>query len=94
MFFTAADKESPLGFPGQPTLTFLHGDGFGLIKELVEVIVVDYIRENNIKVPFSARVFEKDWRFLVMAILSTKKNLQHLSKRRTEVPNPEIGLIK
>ena len=89
----AAYKEPPLGFPGQPTLTFLHGDGFGLIKELMEVIVVDYIRENNIKVPFSAGVFEKDWRFLVMAILNTKK-LQHLRKRRTEAPNPEIGLIK
>ena len=25
IFFTAAEKEPPLGFPGQPTLTFLHG---------------------------------------------------------------------
>ena len=66
--------------------------GFGLTKELIEVVVLDYIKENNIKVPFTGGIPGKDWwqRFFKRWPTLAHRKPQHLSKHRAEAANPAI----
>ena len=67
--------------------------GFGLTKELIEVVVLDYIKENNIKVPsFTGGIPGKDWwqRFFKRWPTLANRKPQHLSKHRAKAANPAI----
>ena len=63
--------------------------GFGMSKQLVETIVTDYIKENNINTPFTNGIPGKDWwqRFKTRWPTLTERKPQHLSKRRAEAAN-------
>ena len=63
--------------------------GFGITKEIVETVVADYIRENNILTPFKNGTPGKDWwhRFKKRWPSLTERKPQHLCKRRAEAAN-------
>lgn len=63
--------------------------GFGITKEIVETVVADYIRENNILTPFKNGTPGKDWwqRFKKRWPSLTEHKPQHLCKRRVEAAN-------
>ena len=65
--------------------------GFGMTRELVEAVVSDYVRENNIDTPFVNGIPGKDWwhRFLKRWPKLSERKPQHLCKRRAEAANPE-----
>jgi hypothetical protein len=66
--------------------------GFGLTKELVNVVVRDYIREKQIPNPFRDGVPGRDWwsRFKSRWPCINERQPQHLSKKRSSASHPAI----
>ena len=65
--------------------------GFGLTRELVEVVLSDYLKDNSIPNPFTGGVPGKDWwqRFLKRWPSLAERKPQHLSKSRAEAGDKE-----
>ena len=66
--------------------------GYGLTKDLVEVVIYDYLKENDILNPFTGGVPGRDWwqRFLKRWPRLSERKPQHLSKKRTQAGNGDI----
>ena len=66
--------------------------GFGITRRLVETIVNNYIRENNIPTPFHDGTPGKDWwqYFMKRWPSLTQSKPQHLSKSRAQAANNEV----
>ena len=60
--------------------------GFGLTRELVEVVISDYLKDHSIPNPFTGGVPGKDWwqRFLKRWPALAERKPQHLGKSRAE----------
>ena len=66
--------------------------GFGITRELVEAVLFDYIKDNDIPNPFNGGVPGKDWWQGLMRrwpMLSERKP-QHLSLKRVQAGDREI----
>ena len=65
--------------------------GFGITRELIAVVISDYIREQGISTPFANGMPGKDWwqRFLKCWPTLTERKPQHLSTRRAEAANED-----
>ena len=65
--------------------------GFGVTRELIGVVISDYIRENSIATPFANGMPGKDWwqRFLKRWPTLTERKPQHLSTHRAQAANME-----
>lgn len=66
--------------------------GFGLTKDLVGVVIVDYLKSNNIPNPFVNDMPGKDWwqRFMKRWPILSERKPQHLSTKRAQAGNAEI----
>ena len=66
--------------------------GYGLTKDLVEVVIYDYLRDNDIPNPFTGGVPGRDWwqRFLKRWPCLSERKPQHLSKKRAQAGNGDI----
>ena len=65
---------------------------YGLTKDLVEVVIYDYLKENDIPNPFTGGVPGRDWwqRFLKRWPHFSERKPQHLSKKRAQAGNGDI----
>ena len=74
------------------TCTTLADMGYGLTKDLVEVVIYDYLKENDIPNPFTGGVPGRDWwqRFLKRWPRLSERKPQHLSKKRAQAGNGDI----
>ena len=66
--------------------------GFGLTKDLVEVVLFEYIKEQQIPNPFHDGIPGRYWwkRFLRRWPCLSERKPQHLSKKRAKASHPEI----
>lgn len=67
-------------------------DGIGITRELVEVVLFDYIKDNDIPNPFKGGVPGKDWwqAFMRRWPMLSERKPQHLSLKRAEAGSKEI----
>lgn len=74
------------------TCMTLGGMGFGLTRNLVEIVLVEYIKEQQIPNPFRSGIPGRDWweRFLRRWPCLSERKPQHLSKKRAEASHPDI----
>ena len=66
--------------------------GFGITRELVEAVLFDYIKDNDIPNPFNGGVPGKDWwqGFMRCWPMLSKRKPQHLSLKRAQAGDREI----
>ena len=66
--------------------------GFGLTRDLVEIVLFEYIKQQQIPNPFPTGIPGRDWwqRFLSRWPCLGERKPQHLSKKRSEASHPEI----
>ena len=66
--------------------------GFGITRELVEVVLFDYIKENDIPNPFNGGVPGRDWwqGFMRRWPMLSERKPQHLSLKRAQAGDKEI----
>ena len=66
--------------------------GFGLTRGLVEMVLMEYLKDNSIPNPFTGGVPGKDWwqRFLKRWPSLAERKPQHLSRSRAEAGDKEI----
>ena len=74
------------------TCTTLADMEYGLTNDLVEVVIYDYLKENDIPNPFTGGVPGCDWwqRFLKHWPRLSERKPQHLSKKRAQAGNGDI----
>ena len=72
--------------------TTLADMGFGLTKDLIDVVIVDYLKDNGIENPFANNVPGKDWwqRFMKRWPILSERKPQHLSTKRAQAGNRVI----
>ena len=72
--------------------TTLADMGFGLTKDLIDVVIVDYLKDNGIENPFAKNVPGKDWwqRFMKRWPILSERKPQHLSTKRAQAGNRVI----
>ena len=99
-----SEKQTKVSTGGQTVLTYteereivhslivLGEMGFGLTKDLVDIIVKDYLMENKLPNPFSHGIPGKDrWtRFRKRWPCISKRKPQHLSKKRADASHPSM----
>ena len=66
--------------------------GFGLTRSLVEIVLTEYIKEQQIPNPFHSGIPGQDWweRFLRRWPCLSERKPQHLSKKRAETSHPDV----
>ena len=66
--------------------------GYGLTRDLVEVVVFEYLKDQEIPNPFVGGVPGRDWwhRFMLRWPRLSERRPQNLSKSRARASNPEI----
>ena len=66
--------------------------GFGLTRDLVEIVLFEYIKEQQIPNPFPSGIPGRDWwqRFMKRWPCLSERKPQHLSKSRAKASHPEI----
>ena len=66
--------------------------GFGITRELVEVVLFDYIKENDIPNPFNGGVPGRDWwqGFMRRWPMLSERKPKHLSLKRAQAGDKEI----
>ena len=66
--------------------------GFGLARSLVEIVLTEYIKEQQIPNPFRSGIPGQDWweRFLRRWPCSSERKPQHLSNKRAEASHPDV----